>query len=323
MTKKVALEDYFPKNIVLVGCGGTGSWLLHTLVHFTWEAFNKKLINSFNDVTFWLVDFDEVEAKNCVRQIFFPEDIGLIKSSVLKQRYGSIINIKDIPEAANAATLTKIFTSDILKENLCVISAVDTRAVSSQLYHFLIQQNKAGNMGNWSWHFTGGQLIEQTVKSTLRDTTFDLTVPYITTLTYGMFEGVPLTGPLLEPHVVYTDLLAPLPSDAVGMTSDNSLIGCGMSTDDDVLQTSDVNMAAARYLKLTLNMLYFEGVVLAAMREYNLNNSVEFIGTLDELLYPEEYPALKKEVESLDNEYTDTDNPEQPQGEGCFIGDPC
>jgi hypothetical protein len=295
------LQSFFPKNIVMVGCGGTGSWIMHSLVHFVWEAYSKNLISSFEDVTFWLIDFDQVEAKNCVRQIFFPRDLALIKSTVLKQRYGSIISIKDIPEAFNAATAHKIFTPEILKENLCVISAVDKKEVSSQLYHFLIEQDAAGNMGNWSWHYTGGQLVKQTVQSTFRETSYELTVPYITTLTYGRFDGVPLTGGLLKPHEVYTDLLNPLPSEAVGMTSSGLLVGCGMSDEEDVLQTSDVNMAAARYLKLTINMLYFEGVVLAAMRENNLTTSTEFMGTLDELLYPDEFPELKNEIKNYQN----------------------
>jgi hypothetical protein len=129
-----------------------------------------------------------------------------------------------------------------------------------------------------------------------------------------------LTGGLLKPHEVYTDLLNPLPSEAVGMTGSGQLVGCGMSDEEDVLQTSDVNMAAARYLKLTINMLYFEGVVLAAMRENNLTTSTEFMGTLDELLYPDEFPALKNEIESYQNKaYVELGDYESQELDECYL----
>lgn len=71
-------------TLMLVGCGGTGSWLASSVVRVARllkEKFNKTI-----DIYF--VDPDRVEAKNCYRQNFCEAEIGRSKSDALAWRYG-------------------------------------------------------------------------------------------------------------------------------------------------------------------------------------------------------------------------------------------
>ena len=73
------------KKILVVGCGGTGS--------FVAEGLCRLLIGC--DDTIILVDPDRVEPHNLLRQQFFPGDVGKFKSQVLAERlsrqYGRVI----------------------------------------------------------------------------------------------------------------------------------------------------------------------------------------------------------------------------------------
>ena len=71
-------------HLVLIGCGGTGSWLAPHLVRIT------KLLTELHDrevsLTFW--DHDHVEPKNVYRQNFCQAEVGANKATALAQRYG-------------------------------------------------------------------------------------------------------------------------------------------------------------------------------------------------------------------------------------------
>ena len=77
MTYKVELTDNMgtPK-IVVVGCGGTGS--------FVAEGLCRLLAKDALDIV--LVDYDRVEPRNIIRQNFFQHDLGKFKSQVLAER---------------------------------------------------------------------------------------------------------------------------------------------------------------------------------------------------------------------------------------------
>ncbi len=63
-------------NILVVGCGGTGS--------FVAEGLCRLLINS--DIPLLLIDPDRVEPHNLLRQQFFSGDVGKFKSQALAER---------------------------------------------------------------------------------------------------------------------------------------------------------------------------------------------------------------------------------------------
>ena len=74
------------KNIVVIGCGGTGSWLIPKLVKTMNDLKRKGL--SCPEPKLILVDGDSVEPKNLIRQNFIETDIGSNKAEAMALRYG-------------------------------------------------------------------------------------------------------------------------------------------------------------------------------------------------------------------------------------------
>lgn len=82
-----------PKNIVVIGSGGTGGYLIPQL------ARQVALQNELREVAglaphgLTLIDEDVVELKNLKRQNFIEPDIGKPKAQVLAERYGGAFGI--------------------------------------------------------------------------------------------------------------------------------------------------------------------------------------------------------------------------------------
>lgn len=80
-----------PRDIIVIGCGGTGSWLLPKLVKIINDGCSKSMTSGHNIL---LVDGDEVEEKNLIRQNFISQDVGKNKAQALAERYGVHFNEK-------------------------------------------------------------------------------------------------------------------------------------------------------------------------------------------------------------------------------------
>lgn len=90
----------FPTKVVVIGCGGLGSWFMPRFAKILNDAYRKGFIN--DDMTIFMVDGDTVEEKNVIRQNFIRADIGRSKAEVLCQRYGphfnSNVNVVYVPK---------------------------------------------------------------------------------------------------------------------------------------------------------------------------------------------------------------------------------
>ncbi len=78
--------SYGKYQLLIIGCGGTGSSLLYFLSRF--------LFNLDKDILVTLIDGDIVEEKNVTRQAFAPADIGENKAKVLANRYMNLLGLK-------------------------------------------------------------------------------------------------------------------------------------------------------------------------------------------------------------------------------------
>lgn len=81
------------QDVILIGCGGTGSRVVAPLVQLL------KTAPSAIAPKLWLMDGDIVENKNLSRQNFIQQDIGRNKAEVLAERYG---NTMDFPITASS-----------------------------------------------------------------------------------------------------------------------------------------------------------------------------------------------------------------------------
>lgn len=119
-----------PKNkrytIIIVGCGGTGSWVARDVMR-TISASSKghKVL---------LVDGDNVETKNLVRQNFIEKDLGLNKARVLAGRYGSYyrdIDVVALPMYLESPQKLKEITNG---KNIVFIGCVDNNKTRKIIY---------------------------------------------------------------------------------------------------------------------------------------------------------------------------------------------
>jgi hypothetical protein len=78
-------------NVVIIGCGGTGSRLLPMISQLLSRG-------KWNDMvpTITLVDGDEVEVKNLTRQNFIMDDVGRNKAECLAERYGGAFELPTV-----------------------------------------------------------------------------------------------------------------------------------------------------------------------------------------------------------------------------------
>jgi PRTRC genetic system ThiF family protein len=76
-------------DIVLVGCGGTGSQLARTLCRVVYDLRRRRR----HIPALHFVDMDRVEEKNVGRQMFTEADIGMYKAEVLARRFNRALGL--------------------------------------------------------------------------------------------------------------------------------------------------------------------------------------------------------------------------------------
>lgn len=81
--------DTFPRNILIVGCGGVASWLLPVLVKLAGIAETKPNII--------LMDGDKLETRNLDRQLFDLSQVGQFKATALADKYKEY-NLRPVTE---------------------------------------------------------------------------------------------------------------------------------------------------------------------------------------------------------------------------------
>lgn len=132
-----ALENV---NLVLIGCGGTGSWLAPTVARYArmlTEHFGKT-------VTVTFIDPDQVEAKNVYRQNFCDAEVGLNKATTLANRYGLAWGVEICAMNEHFTRSTKpsgVKLAGVADALFVLIGCVDTTAARLEI-------------ANWSgWRF--------------------------------------------------------------------------------------------------------------------------------------------------------------------------
>jgi PRTRC genetic system ThiF family protein len=81
--------DFNPRNITLIGCGGTGAHLARLIARLLAHMQSQRL----KIPQLRLIDPDRVELKNVGRQLFAPADVGRFKAEVIAQRLSSVFGL--------------------------------------------------------------------------------------------------------------------------------------------------------------------------------------------------------------------------------------
>lgn len=89
-SQPLRVNDKHPFHFIVIGAGGTGGYFIPNLARLV-ASVNQKA-HSKHHIT--LIDGDEVEEKNIVRQNFILPDIGKNKAEVLAHRYSSAFGLE-------------------------------------------------------------------------------------------------------------------------------------------------------------------------------------------------------------------------------------
>jgi PRTRC genetic system ThiF family protein len=136
-------------NMVLVGCGGTGSWLAPTVVRVA--RLLREKFQTKTAVTF--IDPDVVEPKNCYRQNFCEAEVGRNKAETLAFRYGLAwgMEVAAYPygvEGINFLKVEKRYQSSA--EVHVVIGCVDSGKARRDIGKHLVDHGREG-LGPFFW----------------------------------------------------------------------------------------------------------------------------------------------------------------------------
>ncbi len=123
--KPILLRGRKSVHLVLVGCGGTGSWLAPSLARLA-----RVLMDAGQPVRLTFIDPDTVEAGNVPRQNFCAAEIGTAKAAALALRYGRAWGL-DI--AAVVAPLNPNQVPHRLEELIILCGCVDNAAARRTL----------------------------------------------------------------------------------------------------------------------------------------------------------------------------------------------
>ena len=126
-------------NLVLVGCGGSGSWLAPTIARTA-----RLLIEKFNkQVQVIFVDPDTVEPKNCYRQNFAEFEIGQNKAETLARRYGLAwgLDVLALPRRFDAE-LDKLLSNEhqTYYSLSVLIGCVDNAAARAEIQRYVTEK---------------------------------------------------------------------------------------------------------------------------------------------------------------------------------------
>jgi PRTRC genetic system ThiF family protein len=135
-------------SLVLIGCGGTGSWLAPTVARaarLVVEKFNKNVRVVF-------IDPDTVEARNCYRQNFADFEVGQNKAESLARRYGLAwgLDVLALPRAFDAGL------DDLLNEDRqtyyglsILMGCVDNPGARAEIQHYMTEKTGYGAACWW------------------------------------------------------------------------------------------------------------------------------------------------------------------------------
>tara|TARA_Y100000310_G_scaffold324957_1_gene387637 strand:- start:332 stop:1606 length:1275 start_codon:yes stop_codon:yes gene_type:complete len=150
-------------TIAVVGCGGTGSHLVPTMLQYIASARLTQPEDVFPRIKVLLIDGDIVESKNLIRQRFSSYELGVNKAEALATRYSGIydlpiFHVNEFLTVENSLQLldinnnqsrnqTRATSVNAASSTLILIGAVDNHQARSVIHNFFLKaQNDKRNI---------------------------------------------------------------------------------------------------------------------------------------------------------------------------------
>ncbi|MGH9763817.1 MAG: ThiF family adenylyltransferase, partial [Blastocatellia bacterium] len=156
----VSVHEWRHAQIVLVGCGGIGSFLAQHIARLLHVLCREPVGPGFRDEGerqkaghLTLVDPDNVEEGNLGRQLFCAAELGLPKAQALANRYGQALGLNCSYYAG------KYSDSLLLESDLTVIVGCVDNAEARRSLHETLQHNE-GPMDPSIWWLDRGNLYD-------------------------------------------------------------------------------------------------------------------------------------------------------------------
>ncbi|MBU0491747.1 MAG: PRTRC system ThiF family protein [Chloroflexi bacterium] len=150
---KLSIEQRYPimvgdaviASIILVGCGGTGSFLALHLARLAYDARARGL-----QIALTFVDHDTVQSSNLGRQNFVPAEVGQSKAWALMQRYNRAFGL-------SIAACSEPYTAEMLQLAAperghylgLVLGCVDNHLARTAIHQALVDRQRYQN--RWWW----------------------------------------------------------------------------------------------------------------------------------------------------------------------------
>ncbi|MDD3412554.1 MAG: ThiF family adenylyltransferase [Lachnospiraceae bacterium] len=127
--------------IIVVGVGGTGGYVVRDLSRYLY-SIHKRVPGEY-DFKFVVVDPDNVEEKNLLRQNFLPQDLGQNKADTIAARHAKAfqLEIASIDKKLTENELSNI-TSNYPNHVPVIIGCVDNNEARRQIHQYISNTRK-------------------------------------------------------------------------------------------------------------------------------------------------------------------------------------
>jgi PRTRC genetic system ThiF family protein len=221
------LASHRETRILLVGCGGTGSWLAPAVARLA-----RVMIEAGRDVRVTFIDHDSVEAGNIPRQSFCFAEISQNKAIALASRYGAAWGLE-------IAAVPQPFTPKLVRadyDTLTLMLGCVDNAAARKAMHEALKMNRADAVHRVWWldcgnYADGGQVLLGSAHSAAH--------------LEGAFKSARVCTALPSPALINPDLLKARPEETGKRMGCAELIAANMQS---LTVNQHVAAVAADYL---------------------------------------------------------------------------
>jgi molybdopterin/thiamine biosynthesis adenylyltransferase len=145
MESEVFLAPNEPIRFLVIGAGGTGTFLLDPLIRYLTTYFGGQ-----DGWELGVIDGDSVEEKNLSRQLFDPSAVTVNKAVAIVNKFSYLQNLMAIPEYLSADNIQQF-----LNEKCVVLIAVDNTPVRVLIEEHCTGLNNCAVINGGNEEFTG------------------------------------------------------------------------------------------------------------------------------------------------------------------------